>query len=63
VLLPSSFSHHRDGQFEDPTPDARRKHLPDEGDILVRETSLPAILKVPPHFIGNLGRLRTPAGQ
>ena len=40
MLLPARLSHHCEGQLDNPAPDAGRKHLPQEGDILVGETPL-----------------------
>ena len=51
LLLPARLSHHCEGQLDDPAPDAGRKDLPEEGDILVGETPLAVILEVPPHFV------------
>ena len=51
MLLPARLSHHCEGQFDNPTPDAGRKDLPEEGNILVGEAPLAVILEVPPHFI------------
>ena len=47
MLLPARLSHHCEGQLDNPAPDARRKHLPEEGDILVGETPLAVTFEVP----------------
>jgi hypothetical protein len=50
-LLPSCLSHHREGQFQHAFPDAGRKNLPEEGDVLVGRALLAVILQAPPHFV------------